>query len=244
VDWRWSGPPELEVLAHPVRRADGAEQTWHLPRAQGGAPGAVCIARHEGRLAVGRPWRLPLGGQTVELIRGFGEPGEDAGETGRRGLLEETGLVADVVRVVGSLYADSGMLGNRIDVVELSVADPVPGGYVDGELASWRWIDEGEIDELVDAGEVVDGITLAGAAAVAAPLLSGQRISSATMASMAASMSSAMTSKCSSAMRYGSATSSTPSGAFDSARSRARSRGILRHRSSGVPRPASRSLQG
>lgn len=158
--WHWPGPPELEVLARSVRRPGGDEETWHLLQAQGGAVAAVCIAVHEERVLLGRAWRLPVSGTVWELARGFGEPGEDSVSTAVRELREETGLTAIEGRVVGSVYPDTGVLANQVDVVSL-VVDDAPPGPSDGELTSWSWCSPAEVDHLVRTGQVVDGITLA-----------------------------------------------------------------------------------
>lgn len=159
--WVWSGPPHLEMLVDTVRLADGRQQTWHLLRAQEGTPGAVCIALHGTQVVLGQPWRLPVRSRSLELPRGFGEPGEDAPAAARRELFEETGLRADGAVAVGSVYPDTGLLANRVVIVEMTVSDPVPAGADDGELGSWSWFDQRDIPHLMATGEIIDGITLA-----------------------------------------------------------------------------------
>lgn len=160
IVWSWSGPPLLEVTATPVALPDGRRQTWHLLRAQGGTTGAVCIARRGDEIVLARVWRLPVGGESVELPRGYGEPGEDPVETARRELREETGLPAGEGVVVGSIYPDTGVMANRVAVVELRV-DLLEGSAGDGELRSWAWYPVAEVESLVGSGQVVDGLTLA-----------------------------------------------------------------------------------
>lgn len=158
-EWSWAGPPSLEVRATPMILPDGRRQTWHLVEAQGGAAGAVCIAHRDGEIVLGRAWRLPLGGESLELPRGFGEPGEDPVTAALRELREETGLDGAEGVELGSVYPDTGLLANRVVVVLCTVA--APGSAGDGELGSWDWYRIGAVDELVASGRVVDGITLA-----------------------------------------------------------------------------------
>lgn len=163
VIYRHETSPTLELASVPVRTSSGEAQHWHLLTAQDGQPGVVCLVVHEQLLLIGRHWRLPERRKEWEFPRGFGEPGETTEDSARREVLEETGLNTSAVRVLGRMFADSGLLGNAIDVVLVEVTDGVDDRRpsADDELTSLTWVSTDQLTTMIRDGEIRDGITLA-----------------------------------------------------------------------------------
>jgi ADP-ribose pyrophosphatase len=136
------------------------EQAWHTVTAQDGTPGVVCVVVRDGRVLLGRHWRLATGHVELELPRGFGERGESPEESARRELAEETGLEAGQTRIVGRFHADSGLLTNEIVIVELTEVAAAGGEAVDHELRDLEWLSPGELDDLMRRGALTDGISV------------------------------------------------------------------------------------
>lgn len=135
-------------------------QEWFSVTAQDGIPGVVCLAVADGRVLVGKHWRLSTSTSGLELPRGFGEAGEKPELTALRELHEETGLAASHARVLGHFFPDSGLLTNRVVVVELGGFEEGGAADSDDRLTGLRWMEPAELDHLVRTGALTDGITL------------------------------------------------------------------------------------
>jgi 8-oxo-dGTP pyrophosphatase MutT (NUDIX family) len=68
----------------------------------------------EGRLILVRQHRPVVGHETIELPSGHVDEGETPAEAARRELLEETGMTAKTLDLLGVLAPDVGRLANRI----------------------------------------------------------------------------------------------------------------------------------
>ncbi|MBT1177873.1 NUDIX domain-containing protein [Bifidobacterium callimiconis] len=138
----------------------------------GGQPGAVCIAVHEGRLLLARHWRIATDSFEWEFPRSMGAPGEVSGTTAERELASEAGVKATSRRLLQMMHADTCKLRDSIAVVELDVdsesldeagvlADGSLAGLDDLDGATLAWLTPEEIDTMIAEGNIMDGITLA-----------------------------------------------------------------------------------
>ncbi|WP_105567271.1 NUDIX hydrolase [Microbacterium halophytorum] len=132
---------------------------------QPNGPGAVVWAEEDGRVVFIGIDRPAIGARLLELPRGGAEAEDaDAVATARRELLEETGLRAGEVALVGTIWPDSGLLADSVAVVRAH--DLAAGGVA--EFPDLRWLTADEIDSAVASGEIRDGITLSAIALVRA----------------------------------------------------------------------------
>ena len=138
----------------------------------GGQPGAVCIAVHDGRLLLARHWRIATDSFEWEFPRSMGAPGEVSGATAERELETEAGVRATSRRLLQMMHADTCKLRDSIAVVELAVdsesldeagvlADGSLAGLDDLDGATLAWLTPEEIDTMIAEGNIMDGITLA-----------------------------------------------------------------------------------
>jgi 8-oxo-dGTP pyrophosphatase MutT (NUDIX family) len=124
---------------------------------------AVVLPRGSGGFWMVEQFRYPIGRRSWEFPMGSwpGEPAGDAEALARTELAEETGLVAGGLRRLGYLTQASGYASQGCDVFLAS-------GLTEGEHAReateldmvHRFVTDAELDELIDAGEVVDACTL------------------------------------------------------------------------------------
>jgi len=94
-----------------------------------------------------------------ELPRGQADAGDSSPEaTAARELFEETGLVAVNVRLLGQIWAESGLSGDAVNVVLIRV-DPC-AERADAEYSTLRWIDTGRIRQEIADNQIADGISI------------------------------------------------------------------------------------
>lgn len=157
--WSVGGVAPMEVVSVPVKIKDKKLMHWQYVKLNNGTPGAVAIAVHKGKIALVTEWRLPIRAYSLEVPRGRGIPGETLAQTAERELLEETGLEASAVAELGSIYPDSGTLSAPIGVAVMSVKTSTGNGVSDGEVESWAWYSESELDEMMVNGNFNDSIS-------------------------------------------------------------------------------------
>ena len=95
------------------------------------------------------------------MPRGFGH-GPDVEESARTEALEELGVELGRIRVIGRVTPDSGLQGTRASVVQAEAGHQLHEGPLDtDEVAAVHWVTLRELKDLVRAGRIEDGFTLA-----------------------------------------------------------------------------------
>ncbi len=143
--------PWMSIVAREVEFARGARREVYHAVAQ--ADYVSIVARTPaGRFPLVRQYRPTMEGYTWELPCGMVDPGEEATETCRRELLEETGFAARKIHRLGNNSPCTGRLNNRIHAffVELGarVGEPEPG--IEVKLVTAR-----ALARMIKAGEFV-----------------------------------------------------------------------------------------
>lgn len=111
------------------------------------------------RIPIVRQFRPALETFTWELPAGLVEHGEDPTGTCRRELLEETGLTARVVKLLGVASPDTGRLSNRIHSFFVETDDPVAGFAPEPGLTV-KLVSPPELARMIMAGAFVSHIHL------------------------------------------------------------------------------------
>ncbi len=150
----------LDVRCDIVRLPDGASAS----REYIVHPGAVMVVPllDDGRLVVERQYRYPMGRAMLEFPAGKLEHGEPPFECAVRELVEETGYHARE-------WARAGVTHNAIaystEVIEVWFARGLTAGpqHLDaGEFVDVATANEGELNAMVQSGELTDAKTLVG----------------------------------------------------------------------------------
>ena len=150
--------PWMEVIEREVEFAPGTPiQSYH---AVGQADYiAILAVTPEGRIPLVRQYRPAVEAFTWELPAGLVDSGEDALETARRELLEETGLPALSIRPLVSGAPCTGRMSNRIHsfFVEAGAAstDHVPESGIQVRLAT-----PAALAAMIQSGEFVSQLHL------------------------------------------------------------------------------------
>lgn len=166
VVWSYDGGPVLEVWRE-SRRQGGF---MHWITAQANARGVVVIPVQNSTYLLQRQVRRATERPHLQFPRGFGELAEsgpsDTHRDAARELFEETGLTASMVRTLGTIYLDPGLLSNPVSVVIAQVEIPddlVELGEQLGEEAIGEYVTAtlADLSRLIRDGELDDGPTLA-----------------------------------------------------------------------------------
>ncbi len=143
--------PWMSILAREVEFARGAEPQVYHAVDQADYVSIVAVTP-DGRFPLVRQYRPALEDYTWELPCGTVDPGEDAAETCRRELLEETGFATQAIRRLGNGSPCTGRLNNRIHAFYVAtgeqVGEPEPG-------ITTRLVTPRELARMIRAGEFV-----------------------------------------------------------------------------------------
>lgn len=164
--WSSQDSANIRVVASIRQSAQGSYRLHRIETGTQIGAGAVVIAwsRRDGipmfLLAVQD--RLGPAVRLWELPRGMADPADvDLVGTGLRELAEETGVQAAAGTLIADIYPDSGLLASKVGVVVCELSDCPQPTSADGEVEEARWFSSAEIDDLIAAGLLRDGISLA-----------------------------------------------------------------------------------
>ncbi len=127
---------------------------------------AVVACSKDGRIALLRNWRHPIGRWGWELPKGFVDAGEDEPTAARRELTEETGFASPFPLVpLGLVAAEPSSIAGFAALFLARDCKPT-GATLDAELGMGRatLLDDDEVLALESAGEIFDALTLVGLA--------------------------------------------------------------------------------
>jgi ADP-ribose pyrophosphatase len=131
--------PWFEVVGKTMRADEAPYYSLRLPDYA-----AVVAFTEDDKILIVRQYRPAVERHTLELPSGIIDPGEEAAETARRELLEETGYAAGQTEVIGSLFVDTGRLCNRMVGCVVTAASRVEGQTSEAGIEVLTW----PIDEL------------------------------------------------------------------------------------------------
>ena len=150
----------VNVRRDKARLMDGRITNREVVEHPGGV--AVFAMDDQGRVALVRQYRYPMGEETLELPAGKLEPGEDPRDSGLREMAEETGLVPGTFEDMGCLYSSPGILAERIYLYFAKDLTQGPTHPDDGEFVETVWLPYQDLVDKTRRGEIKDGKTLAG----------------------------------------------------------------------------------
>ena len=150
----------VNVRRDKARLMDGRITNREVVEHPGGV--AVFAMDDQGRVALVRQYRYPMGEETLERPAGKLEPGEDPRDSGLRELAEETGLVPGTFEDMGCLYSSPGILAERIYLYFAKDLTQGPTHPDDGEFVETVWLPYQDLVDKARRGEIKDGKTLVG----------------------------------------------------------------------------------
>lgn len=151
----WAAPGERLIVQ--ARAEDGWVRHRILSNAEG--DGAVAIVVDGLRVLFIEADRPAIARTLWELPRGQADAVDGSPlETAARELLEETGMVAVESRLLGQIWAESGLSGDAVNVVLVRV-NPLDVRAT-AEYSQLRWIDLDRFGQEIAGGRIRDGISI------------------------------------------------------------------------------------
>ncbi|HEY3044890.1 MAG TPA: NUDIX hydrolase [Vicinamibacterales bacterium] len=121
----------------------------------------VVARTRDGRIMLVRQHRPAIGRDVIELPSGHVNPGEVPEQAARRELLEETGMVAHDVELLGVLAPDVGRLTNRMWCYFAPDVTPHPGAVEIEEGITVLDVSERELLQMATDGRLDHALNLA-----------------------------------------------------------------------------------
>lgn len=145
--------PWMKVIERSVEFGEGAKP--ELYHAVGQQDYIAIVARTpDGLFPIVRQYRPALERFTWELPAGLVDPGEDAAETCRRELMEETGLPATAVHRLGAYSPCTARLSNRVHSFFVETGARASDAVVEAGIEV-RLVTPAELGALIAAGDFV-----------------------------------------------------------------------------------------
>jgi ADP-ribose pyrophosphatase len=148
----------LSLDVDEVVEPGGVRATREVVRHTGSV--AVLAVDAGGRVALVRQFRYPAGEALWELPAGRIDAGETPDEAAVRELEEEAGLRTERLERMAFFYTTPGFCDERMSVFRATGLTEVPARPEEDERIELRWFAPGEVDAMIDAGEVREGKTL------------------------------------------------------------------------------------
>jgi len=155
----WEGSI-FKVAQLDVEQPDGTpgvrDIVWHHG-------GAGVAAVRDGKLCLGKQWRVALGRMTLEIPAGKIDPGEDPAVCAARELAEETGLVAESLEFVASSAGAPGFTNERTRIFLAHGLSAHPAHPDSDEFVDVVWVPVEDVIKASRLGVIKDAKTIIGA---------------------------------------------------------------------------------
>ena len=128
---------------------------------QHGAAVAIIPQLPDGRFVFIRQFRKAMERICFEVVAGNCDSGEDAAVSATRELQEETGYIADSIKLLGPIFPCVGYCTERIDIYYAKVSTQGETSFDEDERIEVVILSEPEMDQMIRDQQVADAKTLA-----------------------------------------------------------------------------------
>lgn len=148
----------LNLRCDDARLPDGKPCKREIVEHSGGAA-VLCV--REGKIALVRQFRYAYGEELWEIPAGKLERGEDPAAAAARELSEETGLAAEEMVPILTLFPSPGYTDEKIYIFEAKGISEGRQHLDEGEFLRVEYVPVARVKEMIERGEICDAKTVA-----------------------------------------------------------------------------------
>lgn len=119
----------------------------------------VVIPSYNDKFVLLKQFRHAVGDYQYSFPRGYGEPDITIEENAKKEIAEELNAAASSVSMIGQVIADSGICGEKVNVLHCVVDNIYVDGIYEG-IRDYIVLSSGEIDDFIKSDMITDGFTL------------------------------------------------------------------------------------
>ena len=146
-----------DMVEFPDGRIGGYIRWINRKSQEGGGFNVVLMCVQNDKVLMIKKYRHEERGWSWEFPRGFGEPGLTAEKNAQKELEEEVGAKASHLTLLNKLSGEKG--GTAVFYAEIAPEQEIKLDTGEG-IASYRWVSQTELDELVAQGKLEDWFSL------------------------------------------------------------------------------------
>lgn len=150
----------FQVEVHQVRLHDGSSARREIVRHSGGA--CVVALDEQNRVSMVRQYRKAFERELLELPAGKLEPGEAPLDCVRRELSEETGLSADHIELINTIFPSPGYCSETLYIYLATGLTSGDAHLDEGEHLSCECLPIVDLVDMIGRGEICDAKTVVG----------------------------------------------------------------------------------
>ncbi|MEH0575669.1 NUDIX hydrolase [Streptomyces sp. B21-108] len=151
--------PYIQVVRDPVRFPDGRTGGYVRVIHTTASPPTVILPHKEGSILLLEIYRHALRSWALEAPRGFGTDGLSGPQNAARELAEELQATAREITFLGSVYPDSGLMSQQVEVYLAELTEVGTVQHAEG-IRRAVWLTTAEVSDRMREGTLTDGFTL------------------------------------------------------------------------------------
>ncbi|MCM1219109.1 MAG: NUDIX hydrolase [Lachnospiraceae bacterium] len=119
----------------------------------------VIISKYNNQYVLIKQFRHAIGDYQLAFPRGYGEPDITIEENVKKEIFKELNTNAYKIEHIGTVIADSGICGEKVNIVQCEVDKPNVDGVYEG-ITKFVLLSAEEIESLIKSKKINDGFTL------------------------------------------------------------------------------------
>lgn len=122
--------------------------------------GACALVEEDGEIYFVSQYRLAARTDLIEIPAGKLSEGENPEDAAKRELIEETGILAEELKLIAAVYPSPGYTNERIFIYHCTKFKKVAQKLDEGEFLNVLKIKKDRAFEMIESGEITDGKTV------------------------------------------------------------------------------------